>query len=92
MQNNIVSRIVHALRYEIFNLRVLTGNEQQLEVFKGGVFCMLGMTVKIVLVVPTERQIEDADYKLVPRFLMKVKQTKKARRFSVAFSEVPDIS
>ena len=50
------------------------------------------MTVEIVLVVPTERQIEDADYELVPRFLMRVKQTKKARRFSVAFSEVPDIS
>ena len=92
MQNNIVSWIVPALRYEIFNLRVLTGNKQQLEVSKEGVFCMLRMTVEIVLVVLTERQIEDADYKLVPRFLMRVKQTKKARRFSVAFSEVPDIS
>ena len=50
------------------------------------------IAMEIVLVVLTERQIEDADYKLVPRFLMKVKQTKKARRFSVAFSEVPDIS
>ena len=53
---------------------------------------MLMIIVEIVLVVLTERQIEDAEYKLVPRFLMKVKQTKKARRFSVAFSEVPDIS
>jgi tRNA threonylcarbamoyladenosine modification (KEOPS) complex Cgi121 subunit len=26
--------------------------------------------VEIVLVVATERQIEDADYKLAPRFLM----------------------
>ena len=110
MQNDVVSWIVPALRYEIFNLRVLTGNKQQLEVSKEGVFsnrhavsdrtglvaalqaCMLRMTVEIVLVVLTERQIEDADYKLVPRFLMRVKQTKKARRFSVAFSEVPDIS
>ena len=101
MQNNIVSWIVPALRYEIFNLRVLTGNKQQLEVFKEGVFStvgatlqalMLGMIVEILLVVPTERQIENAGYKLVPRFLMGVKQTKKARRFSVAFSEVPDIS
>jgi hypothetical protein len=50
------------------------------------------MTVEIVIVVPTERQIENPEYKLVPRFLMKVKKTKKVRRFSVAFSEVPDIS
>ena len=54
---------------------------------------MLWLIAKeIVLVVLTERQIEDADYKLVPRFLMRVKQTKKVRRFSVAFSVVPDIS
>ena len=93
MQNNIVFWIVPALRYKIFNLRVLTSNKQQLKVSKEGVFLMLWMiAMEIVLVVPTERQIEDADYKLVPRFLMKVKQTKKARRFSVAFSEVPDIS
>ena len=92
MQNDVFSWIVPALRYEIFNLRVLTGNKQQLEVSKEGVFWMLWMTVEIVLVVLTERQIEDADYELVPRFLMRVKQTKKARRFSVAFSEVPDIS
>ena len=92
MQNDVVSWIVPALRYEIFNLRVLTGNKQQLEVSKEGVICMLMITVEIVLVVLTERQIEDADYELVPRFLMRVKQTKKARRFSVAFSEVPDIS
>ena len=32
MQNDVVSWIVPALRYEIFNLRVLTGNKQQLEV------------------------------------------------------------
>ena len=50
------------------------------------------IAMEIVLVVLTERQIYDADYELVPRFLMKVKQTKKAHRFSVAFSEVPDIS
>ena len=50
------------------------------------------IAMEIVLVVLTERQIENAEYKLVPRFLMKVKQTKKARRFPVAFSEVPDIS
>ena len=92
MQNGVVSWIVPALRYEIFNLRVLTGNKQQLEVSKEGVFCMLWMTVEIVLVVLTERQIEDAEYKLVPRFLMCVKPTKKARRFSISFSEVPDIS
>ena len=92
MQNDVVSWIVPALRYEIFNLRVLTGNKQQLEVSKEGVFCMLRMIVEIVFVVMIERQIEDADYKLVPRFLMRIKQTKKACRFSVAFSEVPDIS
>ena len=92
MQNNIVPWIVPALRYEILNLRVLTCNKQQQEVSKEGVFLMLRMTVEILLVVLTERQIEDADYKLVSRFLMKVKQTKKARRFSVAFSEVSDIS
>ena len=85
--------VVPALRYEIFNLRVLTGNKQQLEVPKEGVFCMLRLiAMEIVLVILTERQIENAEYKLVPRFLMKVKQTKKARRFSVAFSEVPYIS
>ena len=38
MQNGIVPWIVPALRYEIFNLGVLTGNKQQLEVFKEGVF------------------------------------------------------
>ena len=53
---------------------------------------MLMFTMEIVLVVLTERQIENADYKLVPRFLMCVKPTKKARRFSISFSEVPDIS
>ena len=61
MQNGVVSWIVPALRYEILNLRVLTGNKQQLEVFKEGVFLMLWMIVEIVLVVPTERQIEDAE-------------------------------
>ena len=50
------------------------------------------IAMEIVLVVLTERQIEDADYELVPRFLMCVKPTKKVRRFSVALSEVPDIS
>ena len=38
MQNDVVSWIVPALRYEIFNLRVLTGNKQQLEVSKERVF------------------------------------------------------
>ena len=38
MQNNIVSWIVPALCYEISNLRVLTGNKQQIEVSKEGVF------------------------------------------------------
>ena len=92
MQNGVVSQVVPALRYEIFNLGVLTGNKQQLEVSEEGVFLMLRMTVETVLVVPTERQIQDAEYKLVPRFLMSGKPTKKARRFSVAFGEVPDIS
>ena len=92
MQNGVVSRVVPALRYEIFNLRVLTGNKQQLELSKEGGFWMLWKIVKIVLVVPTEPQIENADYKLNPRFLMWGKPTKKARRFSVAFSEVPDIA
>ena len=52
---------------------------------------MLWKIVEIVLLVPTERQIEDADYKLAPRFLMWGKPIKKVRRFSVAFSVVPDI-
>ena len=53
---------------------------------------MLWLIVEILLVVLTERQIEDADYKLVPRFLMGAKPIKKAHRFFVAFGEVPDIS
>ena len=53
---------------------------------------MLWKIVEILLVVATECQIEDANYKLAPRFLMRGKPAKKARRFSVAFSEVPDIA
>ena len=92
MQNGVVSWIIPAPHKEIFNLGIIAGNEQQLEVSKEGGFWMLWKIVEIVLVVPTERQTEDADYKLVPRFLMRVKPIKKARCFSVAFSEVPDIS
>ena len=36
MQDVIVSIVVPALRYEIFNLRVLAGNKQQLEVSEEG--------------------------------------------------------
>ena len=92
MQNGIISWIIPAPHKEIFNLRIIAGNKQQLEVSKEGGFWMLWKIVEIVLVIPTERQIEDADYKLAPRFLMWGKPTKKARRFSVAFSEVPDIA
>jgi hypothetical protein len=92
MQNGVVSWIIPAPHKEIFNLMVLTGDKQRLEVSKEGGFWMLWKIVEIVLVVATERQIEDADYKLAPRFLMWGKPTKKARRFSVAFSVVPDIS
>jgi hypothetical protein len=92
MQNGVVSWIIPAPHKEIFNLGIIAGNEQQLEVSKEGGFWMLWKIVEILLVVATERQIEDADYKLAPRFLMWGKPTKKARRFSVAFSVVPDIS
>ena len=79
MQDVIVSIVVPALCYKIFHLRVLAGNKQQLEVSEEGTLLMRGtrgtyralvIIVEIVLVVLTERQVEDADYEFVPRFLM----------------------
>jgi hypothetical protein len=68
MQNSIISLFVPKFFNKIFDQMVTACTHEQLELIEEGLFLMQGVMMEVVLVVPTEHNVEHAEDELVPSF------------------------